>query len=167
MRVHLDTLRARASALARSGRLPEEARPRVQAALGSYADCVSRPPAGGERRGGRRARADRRRRPRGPCREAGRDVGRGVGALRRRRFAGLCGADPAHGPPAGEGPLTPGGAARAAVRELPARRAERGEPVPVRMVPDEGRPVPFTEVEELPAPGAGGPPGQELRASPS
>ena len=37
MRVHLDTLRARALALTRSGRLPEEARPRVQAALGTYA----------------------------------------------------------------------------------------------------------------------------------
>jgi hypothetical protein len=45
--------------------------------------------------------------------------------------------------------------------------AERGEPVPVRMIPDEGRPVPFTEVEELPSLGAGGPPGQEVRASPS
>jgi hypothetical protein len=42
----------------------------------------------------------------------------------------------------------------------------RGEPIPLRMVPVEGRPVPFTEVDELPAPDAGGPPGQ-LTASPS
>ena len=41
MRVHLDTLRARAAALARSGRLSDAARPRVQAALGSYADGVT------------------------------------------------------------------------------------------------------------------------------
>jgi hypothetical protein len=63
-------------------------------------------------------------------------------------FAGLCAADPAHGPPDGEGPLAPGGA------DVPlcARCLElvrRGEPAPLRMVPADGRPVPFTETAGL------------------
>ncbi|MGE0028272.1 MAG: hypothetical protein AB7O78_02515 [Thermoleophilia bacterium] len=148
MRVHLDTLRARASALARSGRLSDSARPRVQAALGSYADGVTAlqqaaSPADVAALAPTVAAGMQ------AVTAAGRDVGE-EWALSGSRFGGLCGADPAHGPPAGEGPLVPGGPPHplcANCMEL----AVRGEPVPMRMVSAGGRPVPFTEVEELTA----------------
>jgi hypothetical protein len=166
MRVHLDTLRARAAALARSGRLSDAARPRVQAALGSYADGVTAL---------QQAATVEEVAALGPTVAAGLQAvtaaGRDVGeewALSGARFEGLCGADPAHGPPAGEGSLVPGGPPVPLCANC-LEAAERGEPVPLRMISAGGRPVPFTEVEELPAPaGAGGPPGQTpVRASPS
>ncbi|HET6691495.1 MAG TPA: hypothetical protein VFG74_11595 [Miltoncostaeaceae bacterium] len=164
MRVHLDTLRARAAALARSGRLPDTARPRVQAALGSYADGITAL---------QHATSADEVAKLGPTvaaglaavTAAGRDIGE-EWALSGSRFDGLCGADPAHGPPAGDGPLTPGGPPVPLCANC-LDAAARGEAVPLRMVSAGGRPMPFTEVEELPAPPAGGPPGQELRASPS
>jgi hypothetical protein len=151
MRLHLDTLRARASALARSGRLSDAARPRVQAALGSYADGVTAlqqaaSPADVA------ALAPTVSAGLAAVTAAGRDLGE-PWAVSGDRFDGLCAADPAHGPPAGEGPLVPGGPARplcARCLEL----AGRGEPVPLRMVTAGGRPVPFTEVGELPLPAA-------------
>jgi len=166
MRVHLDTLRARASALVRSGRLPEEARPRVQRALGSYADGVT---------GLQHAASTAEVAALAPTVSAGlaavTAAGREMGeawALGDDRFAGLCAADPAHGPPAGEGPLTPGGPPRPLCADC-AALAARGAPVPLRMVSAGGRAVPFTEVEELPPPNGGErPPGQEMaRATPS
>jgi hypothetical protein len=164
MRVHLDTLRARAAALARSGRLSDAARPQVLAALGSYADGVTALQ--------QAASADEVA-ALGPTVAAGLQAvtaaGRDVGeewALSGGRFAGLCGADPAHGPPAGDGPLAPGGPTVPLCANC-LEASARGEPVPLRMIPVEGRPVPFTEVEELPAPDAGSPPGQQLTASPS
>jgi hypothetical protein len=164
MRVHLDTLRARAAALARSGRLPEAARPRVQAALGSYADGVTALQ--------HAASADdvAKLAPTvaagmAAVTAAGRDIGE-EWALSGSRFDGLCGADPAHGPPAGEGPLAPGGPPVPLCANC-LDAAARGETVPLRMVSSGGRPVPFTEVDALPAPDGGSPSGQELRASPS
>lgn len=164
MRVHLDTLRARAATLARSGELSDAARPQVQAALGSYADGVTALQEA--------ASADEVI-VLGPTVAAGMAavtaVGRDVGeewALSGSRFGGLCSADPAHGPPAGDGPLVPGGPPVPMCATC-LGLAERGETVPVRMVSADGRPVPFTEVEDLPAPNAGPPPPREIRASPS
>jgi hypothetical protein len=163
MRVHLDTLRAHASALARSGRLPDDARPRVLAALGSYADGVSALQQAASA-GDVDALAPTVAVGVQAVTEAGREVGE-EWALSGAPFAGLCSADPAHGPPAGDGPLAPAGEPVPLCANCLAL-ADRGEPVPVRMIPVAGRPVPFTEVDELPAPaGAGGPPG--LTASPS
>ncbi len=155
MRVHLDTLRARAAALARSGRLSDAQRPRVQAALGSYADGVTAlqqasSPAEVA------ALAPTVAAGMAAVTAAGRDVGE-EWALSGNRFQGLCGADPAHGPPAGGGPLVPGGPSQPLCANCMSL-AERGEPVPLRMVSAGGRPVPFTEVEELPAPGGAGSP---------
>jgi hypothetical protein len=148
MRVHVDTLRARASALARGGRLPEGARPRVQAALGTYADAIAALQ--------QAASADEVAAlwPRvaaglDELEEAGRQAGEDwAAAVHDDPFAGLCAADPAHGPPEGAGPLEPGGAPVplcARCLEL----ADRGEPAPLRMVPADGRPVPFTEAAGL------------------
>jgi hypothetical protein len=80
---------------------------------------------------------------------AGREAGEAwADDLRADPFAGLCAADPAHGPPDGEGPLVPGGA------DVPLcgrclELVRRGEPAPLRMVPADGRPVPFTETAGL------------------
>ena len=146
MRVHLDTLRARALALARSKRLPEEARPRVQAALGTYADSIAALQ--------QASSADEVARL-APSVTAGldalSDAARQAGepwASSDDPFAGLCGADPAHGPPTGEGPATPGGPPVPLCARC-CEALERGDPVPLRMVPAEGLPVPFTETAGL------------------
>ena len=146
MRVHLDVLRARASALARGGRLPEGVRPRVQAALGTYADSIAAL---------QQASSADEVALLGPSVAAGLDAlsaaGREAGepwASEADPFAGLCGADPAHGPPEGEGPATAGGPSVPLCARC-CEALERGDPVPLRMVPAEGRPVPFTETAGL------------------
>ena len=135
-------MRARASALARGGGLPDEARTQVQAALGAYADAISalqEASTADEVRG----LSPRMRAGMAALAAAGRATG-APWADSDDPFSGLCGADPAHGPAEGEGLREPGGA----VVPLCARcaaAAERGDAVPVRMVPSGGRPVPFTE----------------------
>jgi hypothetical protein len=145
MRVYLDALRARASALARGGRLPKAARPRVESALGAYADAISALQQAGSVDEVARL-APRVRSGLDDLAAAGRAAGE-PWASEDDPFAGLCGADPAHGPADGEAALEAGAAPVplcARCREM----AERGEPVPLRLVPVRGRPVPFRETAD-------------------
>lgn len=144
MRVHLDALRVRAAALARGGRLDEAGRRRVQSALATYADVVAElqqadSAATVEALGPRVARAVEA--LRGTARDAGEDWAQGYG---EDPFAGLCGADPVHGPATRQGPLVPGGTPVPLCADC-AALAARGEAPPLRHVPVDGRPVPFSQ----------------------
>ncbi|MGD9573116.1 MAG: hypothetical protein AB7V62_14630 [Thermoleophilia bacterium] len=147
-RVHLDALRARAGSLARRPDLPEEARARVEGALGTYADVV------GALQAARTTEEVTDLVPRIDGALAGlAEVGAEVGAPfpADRPFEGLCAADPGHGPATAEGPVI-GIDGPAPVCTACREAADGGSPPRRRLLPREGRPVPFDETA-LPEPG--------------
>ncbi len=66
-------------------------------------------------------------------------------------FAGLCAADPAHGPAVAEARID-GRAEPAEVCAACAEEAAAGRPPRPRLVPIGGRPAPFTEIDTRPSP---------------
>jgi hypothetical protein len=147
MRVRLDALRSRATALALRPDLPAGARAHVEAALGAYAEAI---PALQQARRSEDVAAleDRVRAGLEAVAEAGSAVGEPQPP--DAPFAGLCAVDPAHGPATGEGAVADG-AGPLPLCEACREASERGDPPRRRLVPRGGRAVPFSEVE-APAP---------------
>lgn len=140
-RVHLDAVRARAGALARRPDLPPDLRPRVEGALGTYAEVVA---ALQEARSRDQVAALA---PRIDGALAGlAEVAATVGDpfAPDRPFDGLCAADPGHGPATIRGPLQ-GGDDDAPVCAACRAAADGGTPPGRRLLAREGRPVPFDE----------------------
>lgn len=133
VRICLDALRARATALMRRDDLPAPARESVGRALNTYAEAVTSLQ---EMRGVRQVDAL------APEVHAGMDeIARAAESVGESMpsddpFAGLCAVDPAHGPSA------PGTAMCEACDEA----IGRGEPPLPRMLAVDGRPVPFDAV---------------------
>ncbi len=146
-RLHLDALRGRAGGLARRTDLSEEARGRVERALGTYADVVGalQQAATTEAVAALVPRID------GALADLS-DVAAGVGAPfpADRPFEGLCAADPGHGPATAEGPVV-GIEGPVPVCTACREAADGGSPPRRRLLPREGRPVPFDETA-LPLP---------------
>lgn len=138
MRLHLDTLRARASALARTPGLSDGDRARVVGALGTYAEVI---PALQEARTPEGIDALAPRVREGLATLAAVAAGAGAPFAADRPFEGLCALDPAHGT-AAEEPGDDGPAVCASCREA----ASEGRTPAPRLLPREGRPVPFDQV---------------------
>ncbi len=151
--VRLDAASARAAALQERPDLPPAARAEVERAAAA-----------------RDAAADDLQRARSVAdvdavaprvREALDDLARAAAAVGQDQpaddpFAGLCAADPAHGPAVAEAALE-GAGEPARVCAACAERAEAGDPPRPRLVPVGGRPVPFTDIgEDAGRPGGGG-----------
>jgi hypothetical protein len=143
MSVCLDALRARATSLARRSELPEPARARTLAALGAYADSISK-----LREASRAEEVDalvpRLRAGLDEIAAAAEAVGEELPA--DDPFAGLCGVDPAHGP-ATHVAATADRADAIPVCASCRAAADDGRPLARRLVPVGGRPVPFSEID--------------------
>lgn len=153
MRVRLDALRARAVALARRDDLPPEARARVDAALGAYAEAVS----GLQEVRRREALQEPERRLRDGL-DAVAEAAAAVGEAQPADdpFAGLCGVDPAHGPATAQAP-TAGHPEPVPVCGGCREAVDRGDLPAPRLIPVRGRPVPFTAAAaEVPEASTGG-----------
>ena len=155
--MRLDALRARSGALARRGDLPPAARPRIERALGTYAEVVAalQEARTTEAVDALVARIDRALEG---LAEAAADAGAPFDPA--RPFAGLCATDPGHGPASAEGPVV-GIDGPAPVCLACREAADGGRPPERRMLSRDGRPVPF----DAPPPPAGPAGGGEVRAS--
>ncbi len=149
-RVHLDAVRARAIALARTPGLAPGGRRRVEAVLGTYAELVA------ALQEARSTAAVAALAPRidGALEElAAAAAAAGTPFDPGHPFEGLCAADPVHGPATARGPVTGGGDDEpvcAACRTA----ADEGHPPLRRLLARDGRPVPFDEVVPAVAAGA-------------
>jgi hypothetical protein len=159
-RVHLDAVRARAIALARSPGLAPGARPRVEAALGAYAELVA---ALQEARGTAAVAALAPRIDAALEELAEAAAAAGAPFAPERPFEGLCATDPVHGPATARGPVA-GGGEDEPVCAVCRSAADEGHPPRRRMLARGGLPVPFDEVAPAAAAPAGGP-GPGTRAS--
>lgn len=151
MRLRLDALRARAGALARAPGLTASARRGVQRALGAYAEVV---PALQQARdpGAVEALEPRVREALATLSAAAAEAG--VPFAADRPFEGLCAADPGHGPATAEG-VVAGRDGPAPLCAACRHACDDGRPPAPRLLPRDGRPVPFDRVAVTAGPAAG------------
>ena len=152
MQVCLDALRARAMALARREGLPPDARSRVEAALGSYAQASAMMRSAFTVEDVDRVLLDLRA-GLAAVAVAGEAVGEPQPA--DEPFAGLCGIDPVHGVAEASAPSADHPSPIPVCLDCK-RAADAGRPPARRLVPSAGRPVPFSEADlrfpEIPTP---------------
>ena len=144
--VRLDALAARAGALLERPGLPAAARAQAERAVAAHDEAAA------GLRGARSAADVNRLAP--AEREAAAALSRAAAAAGDEPpgddpFAGLCAADPAHGPAVAEARIE-GGEEPVAVCAACADEAAAGRPPRPRLVPIGGRPAPFTQVNAEP-----------------
>ncbi len=143
MQVCLDALRARAMALARRDGLPAGARSQVEAALGSYAQASALMRGAVTVEDVDRVLLDLRA---GLAEVA--SAGEAVGEPQPADdpFAGLCGVDPGHGAAQAMAPTADHPEPVPVCLDCK-RAADAGDPPARRLIPSEGRPIPFSEAD--------------------